>query len=165
MPDEPQEEPENLDSPPAFFPYDGGEETADAVDYGQPVRVDVQGAYVAQKGKSVQRFILLTDGSRKLPILIGEPEMFAIVLPLDGRKPDRPQTHDLMMSLLEKFNAKLLRVVIDDLWGDTYYAKLHLSIGDEVVEMDSRPSDGIALAVRTGAEILVADGILDRASQ
>jgi bifunctional DNase/RNase len=160
------EEPENLDQPPAFFPYDETEETREeSVDFGEPVEVRVEGVYVAQNGKDIHRFVLLTDDERKLPIQIGGAETTAITLPIEGHKTDRPMTHDLFVAVLERLGAVVVRVVIDDLWGTTYYAKLYLLIDDEEIEVDCRPSDAIALAVRVGAQILVADGILQQASE
>jgi len=109
--------------------------------------------------------VLLSDGDRKVPILIGPFEAQAITLPLDGAQPDRPMTHDLIRTIIDRLGWSLARVIIDDLWSATYYAKLHLHQGNNEIEIDCRPSDAIALAVRFDAPILVAEGILDAAGE
>jgi uncharacterized protein len=166
MPEERPEEPENLDTPPPFFPLgEGGFAGEKGADYGEPIRVNVEGVYVAQSGSEVQRFVLLSDGSRRLPIVIGEAETYAITLPLERKKHGRPMTHDLMISILERLDVEVNRVVVDDLWDHVYYAKLFVRQDGLEFEIDSRPSDAIALAVRVDAPIFVADGILEQAGQ
>lgn len=163
MPDERDDEDEGLDRPPAFFPYDGEEESAIRdVDLGDPVEVTVEGVFYTESNSVVQRFVLLSDGDRKLPIMIGMAEATAISLPLEGAKPDRPLTHDLLKNMMERFGATLERVVIDDLWSRTYYAKLHLKAGKSEFQIDARPSDAIALALRVEAPIYVLQGILEQ---
>lgn len=165
MPEERPDEPEDLERPPPFFPY---EETlgADSEEFvpGDPVEVRVEAVFAAQSNNSVQRFVLLTDGRRKLPIVIGPFEATSITYPLEGQTPDRPMTHDLFKSVLDRLGAELEKVVIDDLWGSTYYAKLHLVVKGEEMVIDSRPSDAIALAVRSDAPIFVVEGILEQQS-
>ncbi len=154
---------DDFESPPSFFPYEPGEEPAtESEDFGEPVEVQVEGVFLVDRNGSVQRFVLLTDGERKVSITIGSFEAGSITLPLEGAQPDRPNTHDLMKTLLERLDVNLHRVVIDDIWNGTYYAKLHLETDDGDVEIDSRPSDAIALALRWSAPIYVADGILER---
>lgn len=160
-PGEFQEPSGGFEKPPSFFPYDDEPEVAEKPEsYGVPVEVRVEGVYIHQDGDDIQRFVLLTDGFRQLPIIIGLPESHAIAVPLDGIKPDRPMTHDLMASLLERLGAEIERIVIDDLWGTTYYAKIYMVHAGTTHEIDSRPSDAVALAIRVGAPIFVADGIL-----
>lgn len=163
MEDERQEEPEDLDRPPSFFPYE--DETLGvepALDPGEPVEVKVEAVFAAQSGQNIQRFVLLSDGTRKLPIVIGGFEASAITYPLEGQQPDRPMTHDLMRNLLERLGGVVKQVLIDDLWGSTYYAKIVMEHNGEEMVIDSRPSDAIALAIRVDAPIFVADGILDQ---
>jgi len=165
MPDELPDEPEDLDRPPAFFPFEmDAPEPHEGGSYGEPVEVQVVAVFAAQAGDQIQRFVLLSDGERKLPIVIGPFEATAISLPIEGTRPDRPLTHDLIKNMLDRFDVTLDRIVIDDIWGGTYYAKLYLKKGKEEIEMDSRPSDAIALAVRFEAPIFVADGILEHGS-
>lgn len=162
MAPDPSEEPENLDTPPAFFPAHEFAEGIRASQFGEPIEVNVEGVFIAQNGGDVQRFVLLTDGVRKLPISIGEPEATAITLPLEDKKPGRPLTHDLLVTILGRVGATLEKVVIDDLWQSTYYAKLFFNIDGNMLEIDSRPSDAIAIAVRMDAPIFVSDAILDQ---
>lgn len=97
-----------------------------------------------------------------VPIFIGVAEARAILLAMHGEEPPRPMTHDLIGNLLSAVGATLERVMIDDLANDTYFGMLELKLKghDELVRVDTRPSDGLALAVRTGATILVAPKIL-----
>ncbi|MCW5935784.1 MAG: bifunctional nuclease family protein [Fimbriimonadaceae bacterium] len=156
---------DDLERPPSFFPYDESDPGPDhPADYGEPVEVQVNGVYAAQAGEQVQQFVLLNDEERRLPIVIGIYEATAITLALEGQQPDRPMTHDLIRNMLDRLEATLDRIVIDDLWGSTYYAKIYLRQGDKELEIDSRPSDAIALAIRFEAPIFVAEGILDQGS-
>jgi len=155
------EEPENLSEPPPFFPYDGNGSGRDTSSLGELIEVQIEGVFAAESNGSISRFVLLSDGDRKLPILIGPFEAQAISLPLESTRPDRPMTHDLVRSILDRLNASLDRVVIDDLWNTIYYAKLYIRSATEEIEIDARPSDAIALAVRFDAPIYVADGILE----
>lgn len=158
------EGPDNLDEPPSFFPYEGGDRREGAPS-GELVEVQVEGIFHAEAQNDVRRFVMLTDGVRKLPILIGPCEATAIVFPLQGDRPDRPFTHDLLKTIIERLGGRLERIVIDDLWNTTYYAKLYLKVGKDVHEIDARPSDSIALAIRFDAPIFVLDEILDQASE
>lgn len=155
------EGPDNLDEPPAFFPYDGNGARREPGALGELIEVQIEGVFAAESNGGISRFVLLSDGERKLPILIGPFEAQAISLPLENTRPDRPMTHDLIRNILDRLGATLDRVVIDDLWNTIYYAKLYLRTSTEEIEIDVRPSDAIALAVRFDAPILVADGILE----
>ena len=99
-----------------------------------------------------------------LPIWIGQFEATSILMELQGIKPTRPLTHDLLKTVLETLNARLIRVVINDLIEGTFYARLNLVFQEEEVEIDSRPSDAIALAVRFGAPIYVSEEVIKQAS-
>lgn len=152
---------ENFEEPPPFFPYDGNGVPRDTSSLGELVEVQIDGVFAAESNGSISRFVLLSDGERKLPILIGPYEAQAISLPLEGTRPDRPMTHDLVKAVLDRMDTNLDRVVIDDLWNTVYYAKLYIRTNKEEMEIDARPSDAIALAVRFDAPIFVADGILE----
>jgi len=154
------EGPDNLDDPPAFFPYDGNGRREDA-EPSELIEVQIEGVFAAENGNQISRFVLVSDGDRKLPILIGPFEAQAIQLVMEGTRPDRPMTHDLVRNILDRLDATVDRVVIDDFWNTIYYAKLYLRTTAEEIEIDVRPSDAIALAVRFDAPILVADGILE----
>jgi bifunctional DNase/RNase len=102
-----------------------------------------------------------TDSERMLPIFIGGPEATAIALALEGVVTPRPMTHDLMKSVLDELGASLDRVVVTDLRDGTFYAELHLRVGETTQQVSSRPSDAIALAVRTGSPIFAEEAVLD----
>ena len=100
------------------------------------------------------------EGKRYLPILIGPFEATAIALALEGTAVPRPLSHDLMRSLLEAQHAKLEQIVIHDIKDSTFFAKLVVRTNGEIQEIDARPSDGIALALRVPAPIFVSDKIV-----
>src|SRR3954452_24625522 len=149
------EGPDNLDEPPSFFPLDSSAPLREPGNMGELIEVQIEGILQADSGGSTSRFVLVSGGDRKLPILIGGFEATAITLPLEGTRPDRPLTHDLIRNILDRLDVRLDRVVIDDLWNGIYYAKLYLRSGKEEMEIDARPSDAIALAVRFDARIYV----------
>jgi bifunctional DNase/RNase len=99
------------------------------------------------------------EGKRYLPILIGPFEATAIMLALEGQPVPRPLSHDLMRMLIESLHAKLEHVVIHDIKDSTFFAKLVVRTNGDVQEIDARPSDGIALALRMQAPIYVTDKI------
>ena len=100
------------------------------------------------------------EGKRYLPILIGPFEATAIALALEGTAVPRPLSHDLMRSLLETLSASLEQIVIHDIKESTFFAKLMVKANGEMQEIDARPSDGIALALRMRAPIFVSDKIV-----
>lgn len=115
-----------------------------------------------------EQVIILKEkkGKRLLPIVIGIVEASAIKMKLSGFEPPRPLTHDLISAILNKLGTRLERVVIDDLVAGTFHAKLYLgSNGDIAKIIDARPSDSIALAVRTKSPIFVKGRVLDKLSQ
>jgi bifunctional DNase/RNase len=100
------------------------------------------------------------DGTRLLPIWIGQPEAESIVMHMHNVKRSRPLTHDLVRSLIVGMGAQLRRVQITRVEKSTYYAELHLQRGTEVVQIDARPSDSIAVALRLSAPIYAAESLL-----
>ena len=103
-----------------------------------------------------------TDGEgRTLPIFIGTPEAAAIAYALQGVTMPRPMTHDLMRDVLLSLDVQIERVVITELQNSTYYAELRLRRGGEVTVVSSRPSDAVAVAVRTGSPLFVSDELMD----
>lgn len=100
------------------------------------------------------------EGRRYLPILIGPFEATAIALALEGTQVPRPLSHDLMRMMLEALQAKLEQIVIHDIKDSTFFAKLVVRTNGELQEIDARPSDGIALALRVPAPIFVSDKIV-----
>ena len=100
------------------------------------------------------------EGKRFLPILIGPFEATSIALALEGAPVPRPLSHDLMKTLLEALDARLEQIVIHDIRESTFFAKLIVRTNGELQEIDARPSDGIALALRMQAPIFVSDKIV-----
>ena len=112
-----------------------------------------------------QRVVILKakDADRYLPIWIGASEADAIAVKLQDVAISRPLTHDLLGSVINSLGAKVNGIVVSDLDQDTFYAKVILAIDGDTMEVDSRPSDAIALAVRTSAPIFANESVLDKA--
>ena len=104
------------------------------------------------------------DGKRRLPIIIGAFEAQAIALEIEGIKPPRPLTHDLLKQISDNLGATVLEVLVDELRENTFFAKIILEISGLSQEIDARPSDAIALAVRAQAPIFVSNTVLDAAA-
>lgn len=104
-------------------------------------------------------------GERALPIWIGTSEANAIAMELQGVKPQRPMTHDLLKHVVAGLGGELRRVHITELKEDTYFAELLIFRGEEVFQVDARPSDSIALALRCNAPIFTSDTLLERAAE
>lgn len=98
-----------------------------------------------------------------LPIWVGIFEANAIALQLEAVETPRPMTHDLLRNVIEELEGKVSRIVINDLQESTFFARIHMSVGDRDVVIDSRPSDAIALALRVDAPIFVAAHVLEQA--
>lgn len=107
------------------------------------------------------------EGERYLPVVIGIAEVNAIKLKLSGIEPPRPLTHDLMLHVIQNFGGELKRILIDRLENSTFYAKLIISRteknGAKELEIDARPSDSIALALRANAPIFASKSVLEEA--
>lgn len=116
---------------------------------------------------SDQQIIVLKelDGERTLPIVIGIAEIFAIDRRIKGIKPPRPMTHELLDSIITSLGAKVEKIVINDLRHHTFFATITLTLNSEKKEIDSRPSDAIALAAVSNTPIFVAEDVFDKASQ
>ena len=115
---------------------------------------------------SNRHVVILKDAEREryLPIWIGPWEASAIAMKLQGVSAERPLTHDLFIAALERLEVRIDRVEISELAEETYHARLFLERAGEVFELDARPSDSVALAVRAGVRILVAEEVLDQAA-
>jgi bifunctional DNase/RNase len=109
--------------------------------------------------------IILRDEEEKrsLPIWVGIFEANAIALELEKISTPRPMTHDLIKNILESVEAKVEKIVVNDLRDNTFFALIHLRLGEEEITVDSRPSDAIALALRVGAPIFVDEDVVRRA--
>ena len=104
------------------------------------------------------------EGERVLPIWIGPAEASAIAMELAGVKFSRPLTHDLLKLVVVGLGAELRKVIVTQVKDNTYYAELHIYRGDQVIQIDARPSDSIALALRLKAPILTSDSLLEHTS-
>src|SRR5512140_299158 len=100
------------------------------------------------------------DGGNFLPIWVGVFEANAIALQMEGVATPRPMTHDLLKNLLVKMDADVVKVVINNLLENTFYAEIHLKVDGKVLTLDSRPSDAIALALRASAPVFVEEEVL-----
>jgi uncharacterized protein len=109
--------------------------------------------------------VVLKDDDEKffLPIWVGIFEANAIALQLENVTTPRPMTHDLLRNMIAELDAHVTRVVINDLRDSTFFAQIRLNVGTKTLEVDARPSDAIALALRTEAPIFVAQSVLDQA--
>ena len=129
--------------------------------------VRVVGVYehkVSEEDHQSEYVVLVRDKKeRTVLIVIGRFEAMAISLVLEGHTADRPLTHDLLNNVITKLGGKIERILIDDLWNSTYYAKISIATDGKQVEIDSRPSDAIALALRAKAPIFMAEHVLQTA--
>ncbi len=99
-------------------------------------------------------------GMRRLPIIIGSFEAQSIALEMEGIKPPRPLTHDLLKTVIDNLGATITEIIIDELRDNTFYAKIKIEVATLINEIDSRPSDAIALAVRTGSPLYVSEEVM-----
>ena len=105
------------------------------------------------------------NGERQLPIVIGFLEASSIKMKLSGVEPPRPMTHDLLVAVIQGLEAKLERLIIDKMVNNTFHAKLEFKTKDGQSKcIDARPSDGVALAVRTSAPIFVEEDVIKKAA-
>lgn len=124
--------------------------------------VEVSVAKLGLDSSSRSYVVILQEkgGSRLLPIWIGQPEAESIVMEMNGVKAPRPLTHDLCKRLIEGLGGALRRIQITRVENNTYYAELHIQRGDQLYEIDARPSDSIAIALRLEAPIFAQDDLL-----
>lgn len=128
------------------------------------IQVDIIGLSTSPSSGGAYALVLgEVGGNRRLPIIIGAFEAQAIALELEKIQPPRPMTHDLLRSLFDTLGADVTDVVIDDLREGTFFAKIRYVYDGEEATLDARPSDAVALAVRTDADLFVASGVLDEA--
>lgn len=127
------------------------------------VTMQIQGLIVDPVTEAPIVVLRQDDAPRFLPIWIGHSEAKAIAMTLEGVEAPRPMTHDLVAQILTGLDAELLRIEIHSLVSSTFYARLVLSRNGEVIELDARPSDAMAVALRADAPILVAESVLEQA--
>ncbi len=115
-------------------------------------------------GKQPIVLLKTEEGNKFLPIWIGHPEAAAILMKLQGQETPRPMTHDLFVDLVGQVGAQCESVTVTELKDNTFYAQINLLVNGETVEIDSRPSDALALAVRTDAPIYAADDVIEESA-
>ncbi|NJL23577.1 MAG: bifunctional nuclease family protein [Leptolyngbyaceae cyanobacterium SM1_3_5] len=128
--------------------------------------IEMKVAGIAVDAQTRSPIVLLRDATdrRQLPIFIGQDQAKSIMMVLENQAPQRPLTHDLLINILEAWDMTLERVVIHTLEDNTYHASLTLKNGEIQQEIDSRPSDAIALALRTRSPIWVLEEVVAEAS-
>jgi hypothetical protein len=115
-------------------------------------------------GKQPIVLLKTVDGNKFLPIWIGHPEAAAILMKLQGASTPRPMTHDLLSDVLDQMDAKCEKVSVTELRDNTFFASITISMNGSEMEIDSRPSDALALAVRTSAPIFAADEVIEESA-
>jgi len=131
----------------------------------EKVQVEILGLSSSPSAGGAYALLLKeTYGIRRLPIIIGSFEAQSIALEIEGIKPPRPLTHDLMKNLIDNLGGTVNEIIIDELKENTFYAKIVIEMSGITNEIDARPSDAIALAVRTNATIFVAEDVMKAAA-
>jgi hypothetical protein len=115
-------------------------------------------------GKQPIVLLKTADGNKFLPIWIGHPEAAAILMRLQEAATPRPMTHDLFTDILERLEARVVRIAVTELRENTFYALITVAVDGTEIEIDSRPSDAIALAVRAEAPIYAADAVIEESA-
>src|SRR5438552_17657444 len=112
-------------------------------------------------GKQPIVLLKTADGNKFLPIWIGHPEAAAILMKLQSQAPPRPMTHDLVTDMLDQLGAQVIRITVTELRENTFFAQITVQQDGSEIEIDSRPSDAIALAIRAEAPIFAADEVIE----
>ncbi len=123
--------------------------------------MEIYGVSFDLVGKQPIVLLKTAEGNKFLPIWIGHPEAAAILVKLQNAATPRPMTHDLVADILGHLDAEVVAVTVTELRENTFYARITLQQNGSEIEIDSRPSDAIALAVRSGAKIYAADDVID----
>src|ERR671927_1726338 len=126
--------------------------------------MSIYGVSFDMVGKQPIVLLKTADGNRFLPIWIGHPEAAAILMKLQSHSAPRPMTHDLVADMLEQLGAQVTRIVVTELRENTFYAQITLQQDGSELEIDSRPSDAIALAIRAEAPIFAADRVIEESA-
>jgi hypothetical protein len=124
-------------------------------------QVTIYGVSFDMVGKQPIVLLKTLEGNRYLPIWIGHPEAAAILMKMQGAPTPRPMTHDLVTEMLGDLNATVAKISVTELRDNTFFAIITLQVNGSEVEIDSRPSDALALAVRTDAPIFVSDQVIE----
>ena len=127
-------------------------------------QMNVYGVSFDLVGKQPIVLLKTVEGNRFLPIWIGHPEAAAILMKLQNAATPRPMTHDLVTDILGELGAKVVQVAVTELRENTFYAEVTLQLNGREIPIDSRPSDALALAVRTGAPIFAAEDVISESA-
>ena len=130
----------------------------------QMVEMTIYGVSFDLVGKQPIVLLKTAEGAKFLPIWIGHPEAAAILMKLQGASTPRPLTHDLFTDMLGQLDAQVVRITVTELRDNTFYATITVSQNGSEIEVDSRPSDAIALAVRAEAPIFAADRVIEESA-
>jgi uncharacterized protein len=126
--------------------------------------MDIYGVSFDLVGKQPIVLLKTKDGNRYLPIWIGQPEAAAILMKLQGASTPRPMTHDLLTEILSQLDAQVVRITVTELRENTFFAQVTVQMDGTEFEVDSRPSDAIALAIRAEAPIFAADEVIEESA-
>lgn len=129
------------------------------------IQVELKRIIITETSEQQVIYLKEVEGDRRFPIVIGKPEADAISRRLRGLPPPRPQTHELLSDVIEKLGGTLERILINDLQDHTFFARLVIRQNGKTVEIDSRPSDAIALGIANTVPIYVAEHVLDEVGQ
>jgi bifunctional DNase/RNase len=126
--------------------------------------MDIYGVSFDLVGKQPIVLLKTKDGNKYLPIWIGQPEAAAILMKLQGASTPRPMTHDLVTDILGQLDAQVVRITVTELRENTFYAQITVQMDGTEIDVDSRPSDAIALAIRAEAPIFAADSVIEESA-
>jgi bifunctional DNase/RNase len=126
--------------------------------------MDIYGVSFDLVGKQPIVLLKTKDGNKYLPIWIGQPEAAAILMKLQGASTPRPMTHDLVTDILGQLEAQVVRITVTELRENTFYAQITVQMDGTEIDVDSRPSDAIALAIRAEAPIFAADSVIEESA-
>ena len=126
--------------------------------------MSIYGVSFDMVGKQPIVLLRTLDGTKFLPIWIGHPEAAAILMKLQGTPTPRPMTHDLVTDMLDQLGASVSRITVTELRENTFYAQITVQLDGSEIEVDSRPSDAIALAIRADAPIFAADEVIEESA-
>ena len=151
--------PPRMAGPRAYTCRTEGDPEADRVQ-----EMVIYGVSFDMVGKQPIVLLKTVDSNKFLPIWIGHPEAAAILMKLQGASTPRPMTHDLLSEMLSELDVSCTRVSVTELRENTFYASITLSVNGQEVEIDSRPSDALAVAVRTSAPIFAAEEVIQESA-
>lgn len=129
---------------------------------GNLIELELDGVYIDRVLDAPILFLKERDGERILPIWIGPPEAMAILLATQGQITERPMTHDLIKVIVETLGGNVQNVVIQEIKDGTFYARIRITRGDSIYEIDARPSDSIAIVLRFGGGIFAEESVIEK---